>query len=140
MKKCNISKKELFDVLIDQSWLLLREYSESSNCQRIIQFPSVVDGIGGNVKRMVYQDVMSGKRCTNANDFTRLIQARNTPIIIEELLTADIEDAVENLQLLFENVKAVPNIQKLHSVTVLKTNEIECKLYSNSNEKTAVHF
>ncbi|CAF4475622.1 unnamed protein product, partial [Rotaria socialis] len=88
-------------------------------------FASSHDGIGGSVKRMIYQDVMSGKRCTNANDFTCLIQARNTPIIIEELSTSDIEDAVKNLKLLFENVKAVPNIQKLHSMTVLKTNEIE---------------
>ncbi|CAM4950461.1 unnamed protein product [Rotaria socialis] len=78
---------------------------------------------------------MSGKRCTNAADFTRLIQARDTPIIIEELLTTDIEDAAENLKFLFENVKAVPNIQKLHSITVLKTNEIECKVYSNIQPK-----
>ncbi|CAM4825614.1 unnamed protein product [Rotaria magnacalcarata] len=98
------------------------------------------DGIGGSVKRMIYQDVMSGKRCTNAADFTRLIQERDTPIIIEELLTTDIEDAAENLKFLFENVKAVPNIQKLHSITVLKTNEIECKVYSNSTEKTVIHF
>ena len=83
---------------------------------------------------------MSGKRCTNATDFTLLIQIRDAPIIIEELLTTDIEDAVENLQVLFENVKAVPNIQKLHSTTVLKANEIECKIYSNSTEKIVVHF
>lgn len=99
-----------------------------------------MDGIGGSVKRMVYQDVMSGKKCTNATDFTSLIQAKDTNIIIEELLTSDIEHAIRNLQLLFENAKAVPNIQKLHSITVLKTNEIECKVYSNSTEKTVVHF
>ncbi|CAF4951229.1 unnamed protein product, partial [Rotaria sp. Silwood1] len=52
---------------------------------------------------MVYQDVMSGKRCTNATDFVRLIQDKTTPIIIEELLTTKIEYANKTLKLLFDD-------------------------------------
>jgi hypothetical protein len=89
---------------------------------------------------MIYQDVMAGKKCRNATDFVRLIQDKNTPIIIEELLATEIEDAYETLKSLFDNVKPVPNVQKVHSVTVLKLNEIECKIYSNSAEKVVVHF
>jgi len=89
---------------------------------------------------MAYQNVMAGKRCTNASDFVHLIQHKNTSIIIEELLTSEIEDTRPVLDLLFDNVKAVPNIQKIHSVNVLCPNEIECKLYSSSTEKTVVRF
>ncbi len=101
---------------------------------------SIVDGVGGSVKRMVYQDVMAGKRCTNASDFVHLIQNRNTSIIIEELLINEIKGAEQALSLLFDKVKAVPNIQKVHSMTVLHPDEIECKIYSNSMEKKAFHF
>jgi hypothetical protein len=44
-----------------------------------------VDGVGGSVKRMVYHDVMAGKKCRNPSDFVRLIQDRNKSIIIGEL-------------------------------------------------------
>ena len=75
----------------------------------------IVDGVGGSVKRMVYQDIMAGKRCTDASDFVNLIQDRNSSILIEELLISEIEGAQKALELLFDNVKAVPNIQKVHS-------------------------
>lgn len=100
----------------------------------------VVDGIGGVVKRMVYQEVMIGKRCKNANDFVRLIEQKNTSILIEELLTSEIKHGRENLELLFDKVKAVPNIQKVHSITVVDIDKIECKVYSQCAKKTVVNF
>ncbi len=100
----------------------------------------MVDGVGGTVKRMVYHDVMAGKTCRNASDFAHLIQARDTSIIIEELLVNDIKNAEKELISLFDNVKAVPNIQKIHSINVIDLDVIEYKTYSNSTEKKIFHF
>jgi len=100
----------------------------------------VVDGVGGTVKRMVYHDCMAGKKCRNASDFAHLIQARDTSIIIEELLVNDIKNAEKELISLFDNVKCVPNIQKVHSMNVIDLDVIEYKTYSNSTEKKTFHF
>ena len=100
----------------------------------------VVDGIGGSVKRMVYQDVMAGKQCHNASDFVALIRDKKTSIIVDELLISDIEAAHAYLTSLFQDVKAVPSIQKVHSMTVVDVDEINCKIYSNSVKTTVVHF
>ncbi|CAM4901604.1 unnamed protein product [Rotaria socialis] len=61
---------------------------------------------------MVYQDVMAGKQCHNASDFVALIRDKKTSIIVDELLISDIEAAHEYLTSLFQDVKAVPSIQK----------------------------
>lgn len=100
----------------------------------------VVDGIGGTVKRTVYGEVMSGKRCNNASDFVRLIKDKGTAVIINELTTDDIDDAQEKLQDLFDNVKPVPNIQKLHSMCVAGVDTLKCKMYSNSAKHVTVYF
>ena len=58
---------------------------------------SVVDGIGGTVKRMIYQDVMAGKRCRNAKDFVYLIQQKNSSIITYELSKSEIQHGCKDL-------------------------------------------
>jgi hypothetical protein len=68
------------------------------------------------------------------------LNKKNTSTILDDLLISEIEHAYETLGLLFDNVKAVPDIQKMHSMTVLDINQIECKIYSNSTEKTVVNF
>ncbi len=100
----------------------------------------MVDGLGGTVKRIVYQEVMVGKKCKNASDFLNLVKEKDTSIYIHELLNSEIEHAYESLGLLFDNVKAVPDIQKVHAMTVVDINKIECKIYSNSAQKTVVNF
>jgi len=96
--------------------------------------------LGGTVKRMAYQEVMAGKRCNNATDFLNLVKQKDTSIFIDELKINDIEHSREILDPLFSNVKPVPDIQKVHSMTVLDVNRIECKVYSNSTEKTIFDF
>ena len=89
---------------------------------------------------MVYQDVMAGKRCRNAKDFINLIRQRNSSIITDELSKSGIQHGLKDRQLLFNDVKAVPDIQKVHSMMVIDVNKIECKIYSLSTRKTVVHF
>ena len=105
-----------------------------------IRFSGVVDGLGGTVKRSVYQEIMTGKRCKNAADFLNLIKQKSTSVFIDELSTNEIQDAHKTLGPLFSNVKPVPDIQKVHSMTVIDINKIECKFYSNCKEKTVVNF
>ncbi|CAF1533649.1 unnamed protein product, partial [Didymodactylos carnosus] len=70
-------------------------------------FTGVVDGVGGTAKRLVYEDVMVGKTCRNAADFVRLLEDKNTPIILSELLPSEIDDAENELKPTFDNVKLV---------------------------------
>lgn len=89
---------------------------------------------------MVYQDVMTGKRCNSASDFAHLIKAKQTAMIVDELTIEDIQGAREKLQCLFDNAKPVPNIQKLYSMSVAGVGTLTCKVYSNSVKQTTVNF
>ena len=95
----------------------------------------MVDGLGGTIKRMVYQEIMSGKRCQNAVHFLSLIKQKTASVFIDELLMNEIEDAHITLGQLFSNVRPVSNIQKVHSMTVIDINKVACKFYSNSKQK-----
>ena len=99
-----------------------------------------MDGLGETIRRMVYQEIMSGKRCKNAVDFLTLIKQKTTSVFMDELLMNEIEDAHITLGQLFSNVRPVPDIQKVHSMTVIDINKIECKFYANSKEKTIINF
>ena len=100
----------------------------------------MVDGLGGTIKRMVYQEIMSGKRCKNAVDSLTLIKQKTTSVFIDELLMNEIEDAHIALGQLFSNIRSVPDIQKVHSMTVIDINKVECKFYANSKEKTIINL
>ncbi|UJR19264.1 hypothetical protein I4U23_022393 [Adineta vaga] len=75
----------------------------------------VVHGIGGAVKR-------------------------NTSILVIELSPDEIEQGRDSLDLIFNQAKAVPQIQKVHSMTVVNIDKIECKIYSNSGKKFILNF
>ena len=83
---------------------------------------------------------MSGKRCKNAVEFLTLIKQKTTSVFIDELLMNEIEDAHITLRQLFSNVRSVPDIQKVHSMTVIDINKVECKFYANSKEKIIINF
>ena len=100
----------------------------------------MVDGLGGTIKRMVYQEIMSGKRCKNTTAFLTLIKQKTTSVFIDELLINEIQDAHITRGQLFSNIRLVPNIQKVHSMTVIDINKVEYKFYADSKEKTIVNF
>lgn len=83
---------------------------------------------------------MTEQRCRNPSEFVRLAQQKNKSVIIEKLSSTDIELAHTTVQSVFNNVKVVPDIQKLHSITMLDINKIECRIYSNSKGKRIVDF
>ena len=93
-----------------------------------------MDGLGGTIKRMVYQEIMSGKRCKNAVEFLTFIKQKTTSVFTDELLMNEIEDAHITLRQLFFNVRSVSDIQKVHSMTVIDINKVECKFYANSKQ------
>ena len=51
----------------------------------------VVDAIGGIVKRMVWQEIMTKKHCRSATDFVRI--AKTKTIILDEISQTDIDAA-----------------------------------------------
>lgn len=83
---------------------------------------------------------MVGKRCRNAKDFVSLIQQKNSPVIVNGLSGNEIEDGYNDLQLLFNSVKPVPDIQKVHSLAVLAVNKVQCKIDSTSIQRITVNF
>jgi hypothetical protein len=100
----------------------------------------VVDGLGGTIKRMVHQAILSGHSCRNAEEFVSIARSKTKAIHVEEIRESEIDGAREELEEMYARVKAVPGIQKVHSVTVLDVNHIECKQYSLSQESFHVSF
>ena len=99
-----------------------------------------MDGLGGTIKRMVYEEIMSGKRCKNTVDFLTLIKQKTASVFIDELLMNEIGDAHITLGQLFSNVRPVSDIEKVHSITVIDINKVKYKFYANSKEKTIINF
>ena len=89
---------------------------------------------------MVHQAILSGQVCLNAQDFVTIARSKTTVIHVEEILESEVEGAQEELEEMFNNVKAVPGIQKVHSVTVLDVNLIQCKHYSQSDRSFCMSF
>ena len=101
----------------------------------------VVDGIGGNIKHLVWQQILTKKdKCDNAADFVNIAKAKTTAIIIDEITQQDIDKSTTQLQIFFSNTSSVKNIQKLHTIKVLQQDIIEYRLYDYSREKWTVHF
>jgi hypothetical protein len=64
----------------------------------------VVDGIGGNVKRLVWQQILTKKdKCENAADFVSIAKTKTKVIIIEEITQKDIDKSTTQLQTFFSN-------------------------------------
>ena len=49
----------------------------------------VVDAIGGIVKRMVWQEIMTKKQCCSATDFARIAKTKTKTIILNEISQTD---------------------------------------------------
>lgn len=99
-----------------------------------------MDGLGATVKRLVHQQILTGKDCRNAADFLSLAQSKTQSIQIQELAPSEIEGSEEELQQFFANTRGVPGIQKIHSVEVVDVDIIQYRTYSNSDKRTTFRF
>ena len=100
----------------------------------------VVDGLGATVKRLVHQQILTGKDCRNAADFVLLARSRTDSIQIEELLTSEVEAAQEELHDIFMNTRNLPGIQKIHSIDVMDVDTIQYRNYSTSEKEVIFRF
>ena len=92
-----------------------------------------VDGVGGEVKRMAWLDVLSGKkRIQCASECVECVQAKNTRIKIIHVMEADIENIKELLDERWVGIKAIPGTQKLHSIQVVELDKVRYAKYSQS--------
>ena len=102
------------------------------------QRKGVVNAIGGIVKRMVWQEIMTKKQCRSATDFVRI--AKTKTIILDEISQTDIDAAKLKLQQLFATTKSVIDTQKLHNVVAIRPDVIECRMYGDATSKWTVFF
>lgn len=100
----------------------------------------VVDGIGGTIKRLVYQSVLSGQQCTSAADFINIGRSKTNNIELYEIKQDQIDNAKKRLEPVFQSLKTLPETKKIHCVNVLSNNVIEHKYYSNRLTKKTHRF
>ncbi|CAF1442485.1 unnamed protein product, partial [Didymodactylos carnosus] len=100
----------------------------------------VVDGIGGTVKRMVWQEMMTKKQCKTAADFVRLAKSKTNTIILCEMAQGAIDASEQKLKQLFDGTKAVRNTQKLHNVIAVRQDVIEYRSFGGSTSSWTVKF
>ncbi|CAM4792277.1 unnamed protein product [Rotaria magnacalcarata] len=68
----------------------------------------VVDGIGGTVKRLVWQQILTKKeKCEKAVDFVNIAKSKTKVIIIDEITQEDIDKSTSELHSFFSNTASV---------------------------------
>lgn len=100
----------------------------------------VVDAIGGTVKRIVWQEIMTKKQCTTAADFVLLAKSKTNTIILHEITQAAIDTSEQMLKQFFNDTRLVRDTHKLHHVTAVREDVIECRLYGRSTNCWTVNF
>ena len=100
----------------------------------------VVDAIGGTIKRMVWQTMLTKKQCRNAYDFVSIGKEKTNSIIIDEICQTEIEATTSRLQPIFDKTKPVKDTQKLHTVVAIRHDVIECRVYADSESNWTVLF
>ncbi|CAF3317809.1 unnamed protein product [Rotaria sp. Silwood2] len=101
----------------------------------------VVDAIGGIVKRMVWQEIMTKKQlCRTATDFVHIANKKTSTIIVHEISQTEIDASKQKLQPLFATTKSVKNTQKLHNVVPIRLDVIECRMYGDAKSKWTAFF
>ena len=99
-----------------------------------------MDGLGSTVKRLINQEILTGKPCENSSDFFILARSKTSSIKVYEVLSGEIDAAKEELEDMFKDARHVPGIQKIHSKNVMDVDVIECRQHSKSGKKMVVHF
>ncbi|CAF1275201.1 unnamed protein product [Rotaria sordida] len=100
----------------------------------------VVDAIGGTVKRLVWQEILTKQQCKTATSFVLLAKNKTNTIILHEITQAAIDASEQKLQQIFNATRSVRDTQKLHHVTAIREDTIECRSYSQSTSCWTVKF
>jgi hypothetical protein len=100
----------------------------------------VVDAIGGTVKRMVWQEIMTKKQCKTAADFVLIAKSKTNTIILHEITQAAIDTSEQKLQQIFNDTRSVRDTQKLHHLIVVDEDVVECRRYAQSTCGWTVNF
>lgn len=100
----------------------------------------VVDGVGGILKRIVWQEIMTGKACSSADDFVKICREKTKMIsvIFVRQLQFDVTKSV--LENTFMKTSTFFGIQKQHHIKALHKNVIEYACYSTSDNKYVFRF
>ncbi|CAF3263065.1 unnamed protein product [Rotaria sp. Silwood2] len=95
-----------------------------------------VDGVGGTVKRLVWKGVMAKQRTVrNAKNFAHYANAITKNINIILVNEQDIKSHSALLDQRWNNIKAIPNTLKIHSVKSLSLYNVEVKPFSKLTDR-----
>ena len=115
---------------IDFSW----NYFASSHGK------GIVDGVGGTLKRLVWLEIMAGKRCSSAEDFVKICQEKTKTISVIFVQQAQFDITESMLEKAFSNIVNLPGIQKQHHIQALHKNVIQYARYSTSEDQYVFRF
>ena len=100
----------------------------------------VVDGLGGTVKRVVWNAVLTRKVSTvlNAREFAKTAKDFCTSVKITLCSREDILKSSESLALdkCFKEAKSIRGIKRFHSIEPIKNGLVNCRLYSSQSPCT----
>ena len=100
----------------------------------------VVDGVGGTLKRLVWMEIMTGARCSSAQEFVDICHRKQTATVVGFVQQAQFDATKVSLERTFQTIPGIPGIQRQHHITVLLMNVIEYARYSSSEHKYVFRF
>ena len=100
----------------------------------------VVDGVGGIMKRLVWQEIMAGKICSSAGDFVKICREKTKSISVILVRQAQLDVTKLMLENSFTKTSTFSGIQKQHYIKALHKNVIEYACYSTSENTYVFRF
>lgn len=101
----------------------------------------VIDGVGGNIKRLVREQMMSQNEkvvVQSAKDFANLASRLTTKTLIIYVPSSEINEKVQTSSP-WDNTKAIPGISNFHFIKTMEK-IVECRKHSLSLEKTVFNY
>ena len=100
-----------------------------------------VDGIGGQLKRLVKKQAMSGSiTVDNSLDFVNAAAKNSNKTVVIHASKEEIESSIDYLDCSWEGIKSIPQTQTIHQIKVIDNGVVVTRKHSNIGDGTIHHF
>ena len=100
-----------------------------------------VDGIGGEVKRIVRREVLAGKAdVQNSENFLKVASQKCLKTHVMHCTKEDVNKNMPMLDKQWEGIKGIPGTKSLHHIRVLRENAVEVRKLTHSDESCVCHM
>ncbi|CAF4304875.1 unnamed protein product [Rotaria socialis] len=96
--------------------------------------------VGGTLKRLVWLEIMAGKRCASAEDFVKICHQKTKTISVVFVKQAQLDVTKSMLEKTFMEVTSIPGLQKQHHIEVLHKDVIQFACYATSEQQYVFRF